>query len=298
MESKELKLLRILERRESIEENDQKHLAILEQGYRGECEFDNKVYSKLSERGTILNDLLFEYNGTTFQIDSLLITSSAIYLFEIKNFEGDYSIRDELWFYGTNSEIRNPLLQLRRSESLLRQLLTKHKVNIPVESYLVFINPNFFLYNAPTDLPAIFSSQLDRFLIKLANTIPKSTPRQHKITEILLSQHIKDFPLKRMPVYNLDSLHKGIPCFKCSGWMKPSDRSNLICDKCDKTEKIDHAVLRSIDEFQFLFPSHKITTNIIFEWCEVIQSKRVIRRILGQHLIRMNNKRDAYYVRQ
>ena len=41
------------------------------------------------------------------------------------------------------SEITNPLLQLSRTESLLRQLLIKLNYTIPIESSVVFINPEF-----------------------------------------------------------------------------------------------------------------------------------------------------------
>ena len=63
----------------------------LEKGYEGERNFEVLLEHHLSE-GLILNDLLLEKNNTLFQIDSLLISQNSIYLFEVKNYEGDFYI--------------------------------------------------------------------------------------------------------------------------------------------------------------------------------------------------------------
>ncbi|HAF0292697.1 TPA: NERD domain-containing protein, partial [Salmonella enterica subsp. enterica serovar Typhimurium var. 5-] len=72
----------------------------------------------------ILNDLLLEVNGSLFQVDSLVIFQDMIYLIDVKNHEGDYyyDSSGKLWtIFG--KEVKDPLLQLKRSESLMRQLL-------------------------------------------------------------------------------------------------------------------------------------------------------------------------------
>ncbi len=49
---------------------------------------------------------------------------------------------------------------------------------------------------------------------------------------------------------------------------------------CGHQELVTDAVLRNVCEIKLLFPSMKITTNLIFDWCMVIESKRTIKRIL------------------
>ncbi|MFC4801042.1 nuclease-related domain-containing protein [Neobacillus sp. GCM10023253] len=79
----------------------------------------------------ILNDLLFTVNNQTFQIDSLIIVPGQIYLCEVKNYEGNYFYElgpesepesDRLYKL-PKTEYTNPLYQLNKSNSLLRQLL-------------------------------------------------------------------------------------------------------------------------------------------------------------------------------
>jgi len=126
---------------------------------------------KLQCECLILNDLLLEINNTTFQIDSLLILQEAIYFYEVKNFEGDYYYESDKIYKNPKTEIINPLHQLSRSESLLRQLLLKQGYTLPIHAFVVFINPTFTLYQAPLNQPIIFPTQIKNHLSNI-NTTP------------------------------------------------------------------------------------------------------------------------------
>jgi hypothetical protein len=70
----------------------------LVKGREGGKWFDDWLLANAGE-GIILNDLLFETNNTFYQIDSLFLTTHTIYLFEVKNYEGDFYLeRDKMVF--------------------------------------------------------------------------------------------------------------------------------------------------------------------------------------------------------
>ncbi|QOY37528.1 nuclease-related domain-containing protein [Anaerobacillus isosaccharinicus] len=94
-ESLELKLLRHLHLRTNLLEKEKLHYLNLEKGYAGELAFDDMV-DGISNNWLILNDLLLEINNTMFQLDKLIITPEKIYLYEVKNFEGDYYIEKDI----------------------------------------------------------------------------------------------------------------------------------------------------------------------------------------------------------
>jgi hypothetical protein len=145
-ESNELKILRSLNVRINLSASEKQHYLNLKKGYEGEVKFDSLTAS-IDREFYILNDLLLESNNTTFQIDSLIITQESIIPCEVKNYEGDYYYQDDKFHKcTTRKEITNPLHQLKRSETLLRQLLQKHGFHLPIEGYLIFIHSEFFLY--------------------------------------------------------------------------------------------------------------------------------------------------------
>ncbi|WP_102349290.1 nuclease-related domain-containing protein [Bacillus sp. Marseille-P3661] len=293
-QSAELLILRSLNARMSLSDKDQQHYQNLKKGYEGEVIFDSFT-EKLACDCYILNDLLFKFNGTQFQIDSLIITSDTIYCFEVKNYEGDYFYESERFYTKTRSEISSPLTQLSRSESMLRQLLQNLGNQLPIQAFVVFINPEFTLYQTPLNKPMIFRSQVNRYMKNLS-TIPFKLDKKHKIlADKLLVNHIKDSPILSLPSYDYEQLQKGIPCISCGSLSITVSRTKCVCEECGHEETVTNAVLRCVEEFQRLFPSQKITTNTIFDWCGVVKSKERIRMILKKYYKIIGVHQWAFY---
>ncbi|SEM34354.1 Nuclease-related domain-containing protein [Mesobacillus persicus] len=293
--SGELKLMRILNARMELEDKDKQNYFNLEKGFEGELKFD-ALMTNLQQERLILNDLLLEKNTTKFQIDSFHIAQATVYHFEVKNFEGDYYIEKDRFFTYSGKEVLNPLHQLRRSETLLRQVFQNSGFSFPIESYLIFVNPSFTLYQAPKDPYIIFPTQLDRFLLKM-NRAPSSNlnTRHTKLAEKLLALHQIDDPYKRLPLYSFEGVRKGVMCGSCYSFDVSVGEYYTICNDCKCTEESDNAILRSISEFQLLFPERKITTSIIYDWCEVIKSVKTIRRNLAKNFKQIGYGKWVYY---
>lgn len=249
-----LRILRSLNTRMNLSANDKKHYLKLEKGYQGEEIFD-QLTAKLQCDMYILNDLCLEFNHSVFQIDTLIISQKSIFPIEIKNYEGDYIYdSEEFRRISSDHEITNPLNQLKRSNSLFRSLLKSLKINLPIDGYVTFINPEFTLYQAPLNTSIIFPTQLNRFL-KLLNETPSKLNNQHrKLADLLISMHQAESPYTRLPPYNYDQLQKGITCLTCRSFEITIEEKKIVCDQCSYTEDVDLAVLRSVEEFRLLFP--------------------------------------------
>ncbi|HHY73657.1 MAG TPA: NERD domain-containing protein [Bacillus bacterium] len=300
-ESTELQLLRFLHSRAKLSDKDANQYFRLEKGYEGETKFDEWL-KDLSDDWIVLNDLLFEINNTVFQIDSTLLSNEGTYLFEVKNYDDDYYIENEQWYSKSGKEITNPLHQLDRSETQFRRLLQELGYNpskMQIKSYVVFVNHNFYLYQAPLNLPIIFPTQINRFMDKL-NMKPTSKPRDSltKLANQLLSKQLKESPYIRLLDYKYEQLRKGIICGSCQSIFSDSQTLSrlIVCSKCGCMENIDAAVLRSVEEYKLLFPERKITTNSIQEWCKIIKSKKTIRRILSTNFIPQGHGNATYYI--
>jgi hypothetical protein len=293
-ESNELLMLKFLNSRMTLSERDKQHYLNLKKGFEGEVQFD-LLTEKLQCECLILNDLLLKFKNTTFQIDSLIIVPETIYFFEVKNLEGDYFYEQERLYLKPKSEMNNPLIQLNRSESLLRQLLHSLGFKISITASVVFINPEFTLYQAPLDKPFIFPTQVNRYLEKF-NTIPSKLNGKHKIlADKLVSLHMEDSPFKQIPAYNYGHLRKGFTCEKCTSFSIYVEGKKSICKDCGHVEILEDAVMRSVRELKLLFPNQKITTNVIHEWCGMVVSKRIIKYILDKNYKLIGIHQWAYF---
>lgn len=288
----ELKLLRSLQNRMELTEKDKQYLSNLEKGFKGEKMFDELVLG-LNDGNIIIHDLLLQVSNTTFQIDSLII-GDKLYIYEIKNYEGDFYYDSDRIYNRSNFEISNPYNQLIRTESLLRQLLQSFRMNTPIDASVIFINPEFTLYQAPLDKPFIYPTQLKRYLAKFSQSL-KISSKHKALADKLVSLHLKESPYSQLPNYEYEQLAKGIVCRECRCFVESVVGYFCVCAHCGGRELVNDAVLRNTQEFSMLFPNEKITTNGIFDWCGGLIKKPRIMKILGQHYEHVSMNRWSYF---
>ena len=105
------------------------------------------VYRKMSnlpDEYTIFNNLLFENNGYSTQIDHLVVSPYGVFVIETKGYKGwilggEYSEKWTQNIYGTKFEFYNPIKQNDGHVRFLRHLL-KSSVDIPFIPIVVFNN--------------------------------------------------------------------------------------------------------------------------------------------------------------
>ncbi|GGH82636.1 DNA-directed RNA polymerase subunit M/transcription elongation factor TFIIS [Pullulanibacillus pueri] len=267
----------------------------LEKGFEGETKCDQLLES-LQEERYVINDLLFEVNNSYFQIDTLIISQGVIHLLDIKNFQGDWYLEaNRLYKVSNQNEYKNPVDQLKRCETLFRQLLNNLKQTFLVESFVIFINPEFTLYQAPMDKPIILPTQLHRFLVDL-NKIPSKLNDKHKkLAQKLIALNHSKNPFTTLPSYDYELLQKGVYCENCKSFLVSIIKRDFICKNCGHHESIHHAILRNTEEYRVLFPNDKITTPGIYDWCNADLNKKTIARVLKKNYTAIGNTSSTYY---
>ncbi|WP_449619593.1 nuclease-related domain-containing protein [Robertmurraya sp. Marseille-Q9965] len=295
LESPELKVYRYVNARMELEGKEKQHYSFLEKGLEGELKFDS-LLERLEGEYLILKDILLDYQGNLFQIDTLIISKTTIHIFEVKNYEGDYYVDADNWFSTSGTEIKNPLSQLKRTESLFHRYLQFFRSPLKLECYLVFVNPEFTLLQAPLNEPIILPTQLNRFLRNLDFPRAPLTNTPINLAKKILADHIIDSPFKRLPTYEYEQLGKGILCSGCRSLSTHVEgRKLLVCESCQLQEDLASAILRSVEEFRLLFPDRKITTNAVQDWCRVVESRRTVRRVLGKNFNLTGYGKYSYY---
>lgn len=288
-------MLRYLDKRMNLLDVDR--LEKLEKGYAGELQWDSLLTNGLSSPSYLtMNDLLLtNSSGYTFQIDSLLL-KRKLTIFEVKNYDGEYFLENNRWYTLSKVEIQSPLIQLQRTETAFRKLLKDLGINIPVEAYLVFVNPDFTLFHAPIHSSILLPSQLNRFIQTASRDHYGITAQDETIAEQIVSCHLEKNPFERLPSYSYQELTKGIPCSFCGMFLFPFSQSYIYCKSCGNKELVDAAVLRSIVEYQKLIPETQLTTNGITDWCGGAVSEKSVRRILKKQFISQSSKRYTYFI--
>src|SRR5690625_847927 len=254
-QSRELQMFHYLHPRWKLSASSLRTYENLQKGYLGEKKFYQNLKRLLSSHCIVLFDLLLESNGTTFQIDCLLIFQNTIYLLEIKNYEGDFYLHEGKWYsLATRKEIRSTLHQLDRSEFLLRQILQRHGYHFSVKPYVVFVNESFTLYEASLQMPVVFPTQLHRFIEKFNRSPSNLTAQHEKLASQLVKNTIDESVFQQLPEYEFRGLKKGITCNRCHSFMEMVGNKKVNCNNCGDEEGVDSAVIRSAVEYSLLFP--------------------------------------------
>lgn len=292
--SHQFQLLSALRARKEFSSEEKQYFHSLQKGHEGEKKWQAYLQG-LPPEIPILYDITLNVNHTTFQVDALIIYEHHITFFEIKNYSGNYTIQDGHWFHSSTSdkEIKNPFIQLERNETLIRQFFNHHQLQLTFDYLLIFINPEFMLYDATPRKNLILPPQIPSLIRKLKQIRHIPTSQHTKIIQSLLS-HQTDHPLFFVPEYTYHDVAKGFFCKKCTVKM---DRlaNRLICSSCMTVYSFETALLQLIEEFSILFPSMRITNQVIYEWCAGTISKATIRRVLGKNYSLIGNGRGTHY---
>lgn len=285
-----------LHARQSFSSKKRRLYEQLRKGFSGEHKLT--TYLKASDLNHVipLYDCLFEVNNRELQIDCLLLTSDTIFLLEVKNYTGDYYLKNnELHYVQTNTQLYHPLTQLKRTEFLFKQMLHELKINWQVRSYVVFVNHHFMLYNASIQDPIIYPSQIERFLQKTNANAPALSERVERLANTLLKKRKQHSDYARLPTYRMEQLKRGVFCKYCVTKLKRKHQYSLICSACKHLYTVDEVVLFAIAQYDLLFPKKKITTGAIVDWCGHQFSRQTIRRVLHKHLkIHVNGRYTSY----
>lgn len=292
----EIKSLQLLKPRFLLSDKFIRQKEQLYTGYQGEVIFYNCLKETVPSSAIIVNNLTMSYDHSPFQIDSLLILDNKIYLFEVKNYKGEFIIEEDKWFNARNkNEISNPFNQLSRTRYLFDKLL-QQQFTFKLEPYLVFINDEFTLYHAPMNNRIVYPTQLPRFLQSLSHYSFKRESHHHKLVQYLIENDISDTIAYNKPSYTFQQLKKGIFCRKCGSQLERYNEKNVVCKFCQETYRNNNIIANSIEELLLLFPEKKITTDLVYQWTKGFVSKMTIRRFLNKHFKRKGTNRNTHYV--
>jgi hypothetical protein len=289
---KELLMSRSLNARNVLLESE---LWRLEKGFAGEIKFDSMTDGMLQNKCNIINGLWLKSGDSIFQIDKVMTFQKKIYLIDVKNYEGDYQYDPDGRLRKADKILKNPLNQLQRADDLFGQLLQQYGLHFTIESYLVYINPEFTLY-APKNESIILPTQVNRFLKKLNTEYSKLNDGHEKLADLLMSLDLVDSPFATYPPYDFASLKKGNSCGMCHKLSTFVNGNKLVCRNCGTEELVDAAIVRNVRELMMLFPEIRITTNVVYEWCGGVVLKRTIRRVLIQNFKCVGERNYRFYM--
>ncbi|GEK88770.1 Nuclease-related domain-containing protein [Alkalibacterium putridalgicola] len=279
--SDQLKILESLNSRTHLAHAQQQYMINLQKGFEGEALFDKLIQNYLGTDRECLQDRLITYNGSTAQIDALILIGNTLNLYEVKNYEGEHQQLSGHFRRLKGQEFICPSIQLNRTEKVLRQILSQWTETFEVHSYVIFVNPAFTLYDAKISDPFILPTQIRKHFEKLKKNQTQSSKECIRLINKLQSESRSGEKYRGTPQnYAYEDLRKGLICSNCHSFNLKLTQRQAICRDCGEQRKNDRLLLSHIDELTLLFPETKLTTALVYDWIDGKLIKRRIGRLL------------------
>lgn len=297
MKSMQQLALEALDKRMLLPNEEKYHLLNIQKGFVGESNLDATMLETLNIEAIVLNDLLFTNKGSTFQVDSFLITGAGNFLLEVKNYEGDFQFHNGKFLTYSGEELTNPLTKLSITSTKMSHLLKSWNVRASFDSKLLFVNSQCMIYNAPANRTVVYPPQVARFFAKLNQQPLPLTKADHYLADKLLLEHQSEAAFSRkLPEYTYGSLKKGMWCMQCGvADLKFSQRS-CTCQACGYKATVDDILIFHAEEFKLLFPREKMTRNILHDWIGGALSLKKVWNTLQKNYTPQGSASSTYYM--
>lgn len=227
-----------------------------------------------------IHDILFEVDGSYFQIDHLIISGNHLIIFDAKYYSTDVYIKNGEW-YCDELLIKNPLTSLTNTVNQhLKKLLYKNGIHLKIYGYMVWCNENTYIYGLEKKLPIIQMNRLEDCLKKLS----RHGVSMYTTADIfkLRSQYnpfLKHYPEK------LDSLKKGLNCPKCFSLLGERSRKKYICRSCGESYNLEDIVFKNLQYYCLVKGDNEIDIYDFYKFIDKPISVRTLNDYLKKWIV-------------
>ncbi|WP_052254758.1 nuclease-related domain-containing protein [Salinicoccus sp. YB14-2] len=295
--SRRHKQLKILTYRYDLPKTDRVELENLKRGYDGELEFDRVLTDEFGDVDFIhIKDYCFKVEGEhlestksessidrEIQIDNIIIAGDRVLTFEVKNYNFDLKYGETHWTYINGRKFSDPLIQIRRQQNTLQELIEAFDLAVKVFSTIVFINPNQTIYNLPEHPEIIVRSNL---LGKLKKVLWENRHDYSELRAHLEARQLSESQYQGEVGVLFEELKPGVFCGACGERLERITHLNFLCVRCNKISTKLSAIKRLVWEMKTLNNSWIINPSILSQLSGGEISEGCVRRHVKEGNIR------------
>lgn len=294
----QLDLMEILDKRSGLNYKEEQKYIRLRDGALGE-EDCVKIIASLAKNGWVVIQNLWMDQYGAYESDLILITLYAIYVFEIKNYNGHFEYENGICLVNGQPIPGNCISQIRKAYINMKNICKKAGINVDVHGVLVFIGEHntVNIHSPVDDIDILLRHQLKKYILQI---IQKENHRRRKID---LHKLLKVFDQKTVPnPYSLDpiseeelkSLRSGIYCANCGNFNLTTDKHYVKCS-CGMHESRVEAVIRTICEFGALNYERNMTRAELLAFLDNQVSHNLFLKIINEHFKVIQNGKYTFY---
>ena len=130
------------------------------------------------------------------------------------------------------------------------------EIQMPIEAYVVYINPEFTLMSAQENADYLLPSQIPQYFQTL-QVSGNVSPEQQRLADTLIRMHNPRYFAEELPTIDYGKLQKDLFCLACGSAVRLDGIKSVYCPVCRKRERTTKMIAHNIEEFRLLFPDEE-----------------------------------------
>lgn len=285
--------LKAIEGRTNLNLDQRKELYINQTGLEGEMYFKAIL-------DTIV-DVKYVYNleiGTSnhIQIDFLVVSSTKIYIFEVKHYTGDWYF-EENYIKCTNSlRYPSPHIQTNKIENKIQSIVNTHNLPREVGTIIIFTNSHFNLHGKrPQNQAILLPQELSRVPQLIDTNNQEANQEILNIFKQYESIH-STFYQKDINILE-DKVGSGLRCPNCRKLFTiafKKNKHNYRCCYCRKDLGYEELIYFNLKEL-FIIKRKPFDFKEAKAWCYPIPI-HTVRRVCNKYFKNTNMRNKKFYL--
>lgn len=273
-------------------------------GYEGEQLFDHYIEDYMTGDYQVIRDFSFDFVTLT-QVDTILITPTAIHVYEVKNYDADCLIENGTFHFNGHEIYSNPLVQVENIRMRFKGMLSKIGYTGNVHFYVVMVNPNCTMKSDSQLNHVIMRNEIKSHLksisshhelmidpAKVFDTAKVFDPA--KVKKAILSQAVENHHQTNFKV-GYHTLQPGFICYECGSMNMSPSYKQITCQHCGTSINKGQAIKQAVGEMSVLGQQEFITAKKVDEYTNHAIYKRTVGRFLLRFLRRSSRNNHKYH---
>lgn len=285
-------------------QNEFYSLKNLEAGALGEITVLNYLEKYGKEDWVVIQNMWMNYAGP-FEGDLILLTNHRPYLFEVKNYNSDYTYENGVSTWNNKTFSGNPVNQTTRNTVDIENILygpvkdPSREMKTQGVLALIGINNHVKIKSEVPKVDIISRAELRRYIYNIIREEEGFTGNPINKKSLIKKLERHETPRRQSPSplldYQIDDLHKGLYCPNCKSYDVKIGNKYTSCI-CGFTEVRDIAILRAICEYSVLTFNRGLKIGLLANFIGKDISKDSIRKVLRKYFIVKNKGNNTRYI--
>ena len=290
----------LLARHKNLSSKIRRGISLTEIGNKGESHVVKILKEFGSKHWIYLQNVWLDKNGR-YESDIIVITNVGIYIFEVKNYEGNFVYDNGDCKINNYDLTENCIAQTNRAYKKMQSICSDTFIKAKTHGAIIFIGEyNPVEIKSPiSNIKVVKRSGLKSYIQQMIEEERNFHERQIDIDSLMqqLNKYCIPDPFRFNPLSDEEftNIRTGICCSRCQNFSLDITGEHYFRCECGMEESLEEAVIRTICEYGSLRYDKNLVVTKLLDFINHQTSLSNLYRILNKHFARINPKSRSGY---